>query len=707
MLADHRLPTPLFDRNFDQKLDSPDKHQALPQQRFDASLSPRFNTDDVLYPGISPASSPGSVLSSAFYNVADADLDLDFIPEDLDLSMLAGNDLMMQQSDQWLPHSSNLNSARPIGQAGKFAHNRDSSISSLGSVDPASPFSQNTSNPHIVLNDSLGSDGFHNMSSFYDDQQSYPMTKQASSGTNDSFYSQPGAFATGDTLPIANHTYGSLMATTRQRVAVAGSNNDRGLHPPSDLSMNGSNRSQPVSVASSIASNSPATPLLDHAEDEARRRNGENQTDAPLFDTKADVVNAEDLFMLDGSEVGGLDTDDECSRFFNTVFPATHSSNKFDRSMADVYGEDMYSSSSFNMPTSAPMTQQDVFAHRMGQPASQQFSASAHHSPAPTGPSRDRSPLAQPHGHDFGASPANSSLRFSTVQAQQHHLARSQGSSTPQTISPKDAVLDYREHDTEADGANYSLFPQGTQNHFAAHQMNKPMTHMGQSYSDMAGAVVTSAPTAFGGYMAAQMGSSLQQLQNYPFVPQQQTAQRSSAPTTSMNTRPVVPIPRTVASLASLSEPVPGSQRPGIVTNDGGTYTCTYHGCTQRFESPAMLQKHKREGHRQMHALTTARRPDVSTVGPLNTQAGPHKCERINPSTGKPCNTIFSRPYDLTRHEDTIHNARKQKVRCNLCTEEKTFSRADALTRHFRVCHPEVEFTGKHRKRGGGGAHVN
>ena len=86
----------------------------------------------------------------------------------------------------------------------------------------------------------------------------------------------------------------------------------------------------------------------------------------------------------------------------------------------------------------------------------------------------------------------------------------------------------------------------------------------------------------------------------------------------------------------------------------------------------------------------------------LNTQAGPHRCDRINPSTGKPCGTIFSRPYDLTRHEDTIHNARKLKVRCDLCTEEKTFSRADALTRHYRVCHPDVELPGKHRRRGGG-----
>ncbi|XTI86071.1 hypothetical protein V2W45_1192783, partial [Cenococcum geophilum] len=55
----------------------------------------------------------------------------------------------------------------------------------------------------------------------------------------------------------------------------------------------------------------------------------------------------------------------------------------------------------------------------------------------------------------------------------------------------------------------------------------------------------------------------------------------------------------------------------------------------------------------------------------------------------------------LTRHEDTIHNARKQKVRCALCIEEKTFSRNDALTRHTRVVHSEADFPGKHRRRGG------
>lgn len=73
----------------------------------------------------------------------------------------------------------------------------------------------------------------------------------------------------------------------------------------------------------------------------------------------------------------------------------------------------------------------------------------------------------------------------------------------------------------------------------------------------------------------------------------------------------------------------------------------------------------------------------------LEALAEPHKCERINPTTSKPCNTIFSRSYDLTRHEDTIHNACKQKVGCILCIEEKIFSRNDALTRHMVRIHPQ------------------
>ncbi|KAL8837526.1 MAG: hypothetical protein Q9170_002485 [Blastenia crenularia] len=74
------------------------------------------------------------------------------------------------------------------------------------------------------------------------------------------------------------------------------------------------------------------------------------------------------------------------------------------------------------------------------------------------------------------------------------------------------------------------------------------------------------------------------------------------------------------------------------------------------------------------------------------------KCERINPGTGKPCNTMFSRAYDLTRHEDTIHKNRRSKRRCDHYVKKRTFSRKHALTRHIRVVHSDVDFIGKRRQ---------
>lgn len=193
-----------------------------------------------------------------------------------------------------------------------------------------------------------------------------------------------------------------------------------------------------------------------------------------------------------------------------------------------------------------------------------------------------------------------------------------------------------------------------------------------------------------------QFDSSQTVPQQYPFVSQ---AVSDSTPD----------FPAHLLSMESTNDEVPSSQssqqslqrvesrhepasRPNV-TSDAGTYSCTYHGCPQRFDSPTKLQKHKREGHRQTEVT------GATSSALKNSQAGPHRCDRINPSTGKPCNSVFSRPYDLTRHEDTIHNARKLKVRCHLCTEEKTFSRNDALTRHMRVVHPDVDWVGKQKKR--------
>jgi len=258
-------------------------------------------------------------------------------------------------------------------------------------------------------------------------------------------------------------------------------------------------------------------------------------------------------------------------------------------------------------------------------------------------------------------------------------------------------MLDFHEPEGEAGGFP-PLFPPPNSTAFNGEAINRAAAAQSQQ-------VFGGLPLDSNGYNnflpTTSMPASMQMPQPYPFMSQHQRPQSAVPSASNMS----VATTRLGSADTGMTDSVHGGtpQRPLDTRADGGTYTCTYHGCTLRFDTPALLQKHKREGHRHPHGLGSGgRRPEAGgmTSSLVNTQAGPHKCDRINPSTGKPCNTVFSRPYDLTRHEDTIHNARKQKVRCDLCTDEKTFSRADALTRHYRVCHPDVEFPGKQRRRG-------
>lgn len=72
-------------------------------------------------------------------------------------------------------------------------------------------------------------------------------------------------------------------------------------------------------------------------------------------------------------------------------------------------------------------------------------------------------------------------------------------------------------------------------------------------------------------------------------------------------------------------------------------------------------------------------------------------CRLVNLITGNPCNSQFSRSYDLTRHQNTIHAKKKTVFRCSECIKilgdegySKTFSRLDALTRHIKSKHEEL-----------------
>ncbi|KAL2144676.1 hypothetical protein VTI28DRAFT_8704 [Corynascus sepedonium] len=552
------------------------------------------------------------------------------------------------QTEMWM--SNGQLTPRSVG---RFSHQRDSSRSSMGSNGPASPFSQNTANPHIAMND-FG-DNFHGLQGTEDLNHYQLSAKQFPNVASDSFYAGLSNASADNSGMTPSYPY--LATAPRRR-------NDRGMLPEHPI---GQTASQPVSVASSIASDSPATPAGETEDDRKR----------------------------------------------NTAMPTMP---KLDRTMTDAYTDELYQPQLLNSAATTSgqasiSPTSDLFNQRL-QAANNQHLSAVTNSPVSStsrdqSPFRHGSPLAPMPPNDFRSTMGPSQMRFNTAQqmreqtkamrdaqAVQQQIARSADTSTPQTISPKDAMLDFQEPEGDA---NFPLFPQQANTGFNADAINKAAA----AHSQQVFGGLPMDANAFNNFLGTSMPATLQAPQQFPYMPQQRP--HSAVPSVS-NTS--VATTRFGSTGTGITESAHGAtpQRPADTRADGGTYTCTYHGCTLRFDTPAMLQKHKREGHRQAHGLNGARRPEttgMTSTTLLNTQAGPHRCDRINPSTGKPCNTVFSRPYDLTRHEHTIHNARKQKVRCNLCTDDKTFSRADALTRHYRVCHPDVEYPGKHRRRGG------
>jgi hypothetical protein len=402
--------------------------------------------------------------------------------------------------------------------------------------------------------------------------------------------------------------------------------------------------SAPQSV-SSMSHNSPATPHTNYEVDYDDQKN--------LYPGKDEVVD---------SQMNG-----------DLQFDTGYQSAAFNHAMQDVFPDQMYSSSSSYPAQTQPAVprfnshlspHRSMFANRL-QAANQDHLTARTSSPVTSVP-RDQSPFRQ-------NSPFVEQARMGGQRASQqmNAIPVSQAQEPAKSVSPKELMLD--EHDI--DDQSTPLFQDQSNSVYNNH------------YSQ---------------------NTPIQIPQQYPFVSQnRQESSHHSMPDRTPE------FPAHLASMESTVEEGPSEpssqlqlhlnqshsiQRPEDTSADAGTYTCTYHGCTQRFETPSQLQKHKREGHRQ---ISPASAPTAQSIALRNSQAGPHKCERINPSTGKPCNSIFSRPYDLTRHEDTIHNARKQKVRCHLCTEEKTFSRNDALTRHMRVVHPDVDWPGKTRRKNG------
>ena len=541
-------------------------------------------------------------------------------------------------------------------------HKRASSGSSIASNGPPSPLDSTILYPHIAASDTSDFspaqyDSFENMFATQQHSQTpKSLPTPVNTPTQNSFL--PSEY---QTYGFSSHEIQELMSSMKR---------SRQDIPDDDAGSYSYSQGHPS--VSSVSRNSPATPQTnydgDFEEQKMMMNTGKDSRDTHW---RTDIYLQSDSTAAFGHQMPNMQ-----------MYPDSN------------YGSMQNSPAPTNKKVSnrpAPLNTQyrKMISDRL-QAASQDHLRARTQSPATLSP-RDRSPFRQ-------SSPWMDS---SVAQAQFNQAMSLQGGAaggpmmmapqqqnaqtteTPKTISPKDTVLEYHEEDSAS-----SLFPEQTNNlQFQPRRESSSFSNSGFSSNSQFYSNAYSTPTGIP--------------QQYPGFISQQSRTTSNLQSLSEQTPDFRPTLTSMESTVSdqSQEPLTSSpqqsRRPQDTKSDGGTYTCTYHGCTHRFETQAKLQKHKREAHRQTS-------PTASPTLLRNSQAGPHKCERINPTTGKPCNSIFSRPYDLTRHEDTIHNARKQKVRCHLCTEEKTFSRNDALTRHMRLVHPDVDWPGKTSRRRGG-----
>ena len=587
------------------------------------------------------------------------------------------------------------------------SHKRNSSGSTVGSVGPASPHTPTSSHPRIVDSDSLSypSPGFDSFESGQFVGTSFP---KSLSNSSQSLYQIPYLTSTFQDFHPSSYNAEEFIAAQNAMTQV--------MMAQQDPKMGGETTSTPRSSYGG------------EEYDENLKGSMESRNIVPKLDRTMSDIYQDELYNPNVSVSA------------NVTAPQARSSQN--TMLSPFHG---------------------VFSERL-QAANNRHISARSASPANT-VSRERSPFRQGHEHSAEEylSPNQSGARL-TSASQMREKLKAQSDAVAfdhqanhkvdrlapvKTISPKEVALDYEPEedskmplfpqDRSKSRINDNLQPshskpakqdssQGEDDEFGSEKHCNDITiTRRQSLSEYSVGSGQSQSRSSFPFAPPAVPGNVQVPQQYPFIAQlrgQSSGQSSSMRSMSEQ------IPEFPAHLTSMettksdsgaksenghSEDSPEVQRPANTLADTGTYTCTYHGCTMRFGTPQKLQKHKREAHRSSTPHTNAQNPipssgnqsdgnSSSTATPIanrNSQAGPHKCDRINPSTGKPCNSIFSRPYDLTRHEDTIHNARKQKVRCQFCTEEKTFSRNDALTRHMRVVHPDVDFPGKTKRKGG------
>ncbi|KOH00331.1 stress-regulated transcription factor RPN4 [Saccharomyces eubayanus] len=147
--------------------------------------------------------------------------------------------------------------------------------------------------------------------------------------------------------------------------------------------------------------------------------------------------------------------------------------------------------------------------------------------------------------------------------------------------------------------------------------------------------------------------------------------------------------------------------------NSGGTNSNNENTPMERIKKPTSSVSNSNSSRRKLinytkKHLSSHPTPFSSSPSPTTTSSSAHAsssdgsneifaCQIMNLISNEPCGAQFSRSYDLTRHQNTIHAKRKIVFRCSECIKilgsegyQKTFSRLDALTRHIKSKHEDL-----------------
>ncbi len=131
-------------------------------------------------------------------------------------------------------------------------------------------------------------------------------------------------------------------------------------------------------------------------------------------------------------------------------------------------------------------------------------------------------------------------------------------------------------------------------------------------------------------------------------------------------------------------------------------YRCKFNECPDTdFSSTACLLRHEREAHR-MHGGNAFLCKFEGCERANEPYGFPRVWNRHDymkrvhgysghglPVYGDSSSPSQATVPDLERKEDRAYKEPRQRTSCHLCTEGKTFSREDALSRHMRVVHPD------------------